>query len=96
MVETTVLLCVLDGHDILYVLHHADDTLCAFGIRADGAGVGVADAMADMAVVDVGCQLPDGFRKLQDIVGWLFEQVQCKAQCRTFAHTREGGEGFDG
>ena len=96
MVETAILLCVFDGHNVLDVFHHTDDALCAFGAGADGAGVGVADAVADVAVVDVGGQFADGFGQQQHIVGGLFEQVQGKAQCRAFAHAWEGGEGFDG
>ena len=54
MVEALVLLGVFDGHDILDVFHHADNALCTFGTGTDGAGVGVAETVADVAIVDVG------------------------------------------
>ena len=96
MVETVVLLGVLDGHDVLYVLHHADDALHTFGVGADGAEVGVADTMADAAVVDIRGEAVDGIGHVHHLLRRLLEQVQCKAKGRPFAHAWERGEDFHG
>lgn len=95
MVEAAILLGVLDGHDVLDVLDHADDVLDAFGAGTDGAEVRIADAMADAAVADVGCEAADGVGELQHVVAGLAEEVQCETQRRALSHARKGGEGID-
>lgn len=95
VVEALVLLCVFDGHNVLHVFHHADDALRALGAGADGACVGVAEAVADVAVVYVGGETVDGVGELHDFGGGLFEQVEGEPQCGAFAHTGECGEVFD-
>ena len=95
MVEAAVLLCVLDGHHVLYVLNHADDALHTFGAGADGTQFFIADTMADTAIVDVCGEAADGLGELQHLFGRLLEQMQSKAQSRALPHARQGGEGFD-
>ena len=90
------MLGVLNGHDVLHILHHADDALVALGVGADGAGVGVAEAVADVAVVDVGGEAVDGIGELENLVGGLFEQMERETQGRTLAYARQGGKGFHG
>ena len=86
MVEAPVLLGIFDGHDVLDVFDHADDALHPLGVGADGAGVGVADGMADMAVVDVGGEAADGLGEEQCLVGGLLEEVERKAEGGAFAY----------
>ena len=96
VVKALVLLCVLNSHNILHVFHHADDALVALGAGADGAGVGVAEAVANVAVVDVGGEAVDGVGQMEGLVSGLFEQVEGETQGRAFAYTGQGGEVFDG
>ena len=96
VVEALVLLRVLDGHDVLHILHHTDDALVPFGAGADGTGVGVAEAVADVAVVDVGGEAVDSVGEQQHLVSRLFEQMEGETECGTLAYTRQRGEVFDG
>ena len=96
MVEPAVLLGVFDGHDVLDILYNADDALGAFGTCADGAGVGVAEAVAEVAVMDVGGEAVDGGSQLLDLFRGLFEEVKSEAQRRPFAYAGKVGEVLDG
>lgn len=96
VVKALVLLCVLDGHDILDILHHTDDALVPFGAGADGTGVGVAEAVADVTIVDVGSEAVDRFGKLKGFVCRLLEQVEGETKSGPLAYARERGEVFDG
>ena len=96
VVEPAVLLGVFDGHDVLDILYNADDALGAFGTCADGAGVGVAEAVAEVAVMDVGGEAVDSGSQLLDLFRGLFEEVKSEAQRRPFAYAGKVGEVLDG
>ena len=96
VVEPAVLLGVFDGHDVLDILYNADDALGAFGTCADGAGVGVAEAVAEVAVMDVGGEAVDSGGQLLDLFRGLFEEVKSETQCRPFAYAGKVGEVLDG
>lgn len=52
--------------------------------------------MADTAVVDVGGQTMEAFGEVEHLFGRLFEQMECKTQCRAFADAGQRREGIDG
>ena len=95
VVHAAVLLRVFDGHDLLYVLHNADNLLVAFGAGADGAYGCVADAVASAAEMRVLFQAGQGTDEGGEVAVGFVEQVQGLAESRTFAHSGEGGDFVD-
>ena len=92
MVESVILLGILDGHHVLNVFHHTDRCLVATGITTDGAHVAVADVVADAAVFHLLLHAGYGVGKLLHVVCILTKQVQHQSQGRLAAYAWQFAE----
>ena len=89
MVESMILLRVLDSHDVLDVLHHADRRHVAAKVGAYRTGVAIANVVADATVLDLLLQSSHGISKLRNAVSILPQQVQHEPQGRLAPDARQ-------
>ena len=86
MVDTIILLRVLNSHHILYILHHTYRGTVAVTVGTDRTDISVADVVADTTMTDISTHMCNGIGKGFDIVLWLSQKMQHEAERRLAPH----------
>lgn len=92
MVQSAVLVGVLDGHYVTDVFHHADEAPVAGGVVADVAGGRIGNVVAYPAMPDLTAQFDQGVPELHHLFLLLPEQVKNQPEGALFTDTRKPGE----
>ena len=89
MVQSVVLLGVLNGHHVLHVLHHTHRGSIPPPIAADAAHLGVGDVVTLAAIVDIVHQLGQAFGQGINACRVHAKHVKHQPERRTLAYARE-------
>ena len=76
MVDTLELACLLDGADVLRLLHHADHAVIARVTPAVHAGIALGDVIAHRTVGDTFLDFADRVRQPVGFFAWRLEDVE--------------------
>lgn len=77
-----MLMCVLHAHYVLNSLDHANGGSVAQGIGTDWTNVGLADIVANSAILDFLTKFNDGFAKIRGYRSILTKKIKHKAKSR--------------
>ena len=63
MIKAVIRLRILHSHDILHILHHANDGFIAVGVGADRTHIGVTDVVTHPTILDILAHMLNGRSK---------------------------------
>lgn len=80
MIETMILLGILNSHNILHILHHTDGGRIACMVGTNGTHFCIADVMTNTTVAHIVPQMDNSIGKAVHLLWFQPKQMECQAK----------------